>query len=145
VESQLNFDLELAASQSNDNPVYYIQYAHARICSVFRQMKEQSLVSEQINGLDNLGLLTSPYEKALIDRISKFPDLIINAAQSLETHILAHYLRDLANDFHTYYNAEKFIVDDVNLRDARLCLITATKQVLLNGLDLLAISAPEKM
>ncbi|MGB0495122.1 MAG: arginine--tRNA ligase [Kangiellaceae bacterium] len=145
VESQLNFDLELAASQSNDNPVYYIQYAHARICSVFRQLKEQSLVSEQLNGLENLNLLTSQYEKAIIDRISKFPELIKNASQTLETHMLAHYLRDLANDFHTYYNAEKFIVDDINLRDARLCLINATKQVLVNGLDLLAISAPEKM
>lgn len=145
VESQLNFDLELAASQSNDNPVYYIQYAHARICSVFRQMKEQSLTSDQVNGLENLNLLTSRYEKALIDRISKFPDLIKNAAHSLETHLVAHYLRDLANDFHTYYNAEKFIVDNADMRDARLCLITATKQVLVNGLDLLAISAPEKM
>jgi len=145
VESQLNFDLELAASQSNDNPVYYIQYAHARICSVFRQMKEQSLNSDQVNGLENLNLLTSRYEKALIDRISKFPDLIKNAAHSLETHLVAHYLRDLANDFHTYYNAEKFIVDNADMRDARLCLITATKQVLVNGLDLLAISAPEKM
>ena len=145
VESQLNFDLELAASQSNDNPVYYIQYAHARICSVFRQMTEQSLQSDQINGLEHLNLLTSDYEKAIIDRISKFSDLIKNAAQTLETHMLAHYLRDLANDFHTYYNAEKFIVDDSNLRDARLCLITATKQVIVNGLDLLAINAPEKM
>ncbi len=145
VESQLNFDLELAASQSNDNPVYYIQYAHARICSVFRQMKEQSLTSDQVNGLENLNLLTNRYEKALIDRLSKFPDLIKNAAHSLETHLVPHYLRDLANDFHTYYNAEKFIVDNADMRDARLCLITATKQVLVNGLDLLAISAPEKM
>jgi len=144
-ESQMTFDLELAASQTNENPVYYIQYAHARICSVFRQLEEQSIAYDQAMGLDNLDCLTLDYEKALIDRISKFPELVKNAARSLETHLIPHYLRELANDFHSYYNAEKFIVEDAKLRNARLCLVAATQQVLRNGLDLIAVSAPEKM
>jgi len=144
-ESQMTFDLKLAASQTNENPVFYIQYAHARICSVFRQLQEQNLTYEQTAGLNNLDLLTSDYEKALIDRLSKFPDLVKSAAQALETHMVAHYLRDLANDFHSYYNAEKFIVDAVEQRNARLSLIYAVKQVLVNGLNLLAVSAPVKM
>lgn len=144
-ESQMTFDLELAASQTNENPVYYIQYAHARICSVFRQLEEQNLEFDQAAGLQQLALLTSVYEKNIINRISKYPDLIKSAAQALETHMLAHYLRDLANDFHSYYNAEKFIVDDEALRNARFCLILAVKQVLTNGLELIAVSAPDKM
>jgi len=144
-ESQMTFDLELAASQTNENPVFYIQYAHARICSVFRQLREQELAFDEAQGLEALELLNNDYEKALIDRISKYPDLVKVAANALETHMVAHYLRELANDFHSYYNAEKFIVEDVKLRNARLCLITAVKQVLVNGLDLLAVSAPEKM
>ncbi|MDH5432556.1 MAG: arginine--tRNA ligase [Gammaproteobacteria bacterium] len=144
-ESQMTFDLELAASQSNDNPVYYVQYAHARICSVFRQLEEQSIKFSQSEGLANLDMLDKDSEKSLINRISKFPELIVSAAQNLETHLLAHYLRDLANDFHTYYNAEKFIQDDAQLTNARLCLILAVKQVISNGLGLLAVSAPEKM
>ncbi|MDH5629491.1 MAG: DALR anticodon-binding domain-containing protein, partial [Gammaproteobacteria bacterium] len=133
------------ASQSNDNPVYYVQYAHARICSVFRQLEEQSIKFSQSEGLANLNMLDKDSEKSLINRISKFPELIVSAAQNLETHLLAHYLRDLANDFHTYYNAEKFIQDDAQLTNARLCLILAVKQVISNGLGLLAVSAPEKM
>ncbi len=144
-ESQMTFDLELAASQTNENPVYYIQYAHARICSVFRQLQEQSITFDKNLGLEQLQCLTNDYEVALIDRLSKYPELIQSAATTLEPHIIAHYLRDLANDFHTYYNAEKFIVDDINLRNARLCLISAAKQVLLNGLSLLAVNAPEQM
>jgi len=144
-ESQMTFDLELAASKTNENPVFYIQYAHARICSVFRQLDEQNLAYEQKIGLDNLDQLNNDFEKALIDRMAKFPELVKFAAQSLETHTVAHYLRELANDFHSYYNAEKFIVDSVEQRNARLTLISAVKQVLTNGLDLLAVSAPEKM
>jgi arginyl-tRNA synthetase len=144
-ESQLNFDLELAINQSKDNPVYYIQYAHARICSVFKEIAEKSLDISQTNGLNHLSLLNNEYEKSIIDRLSKYHNLIQKAADSLEIHLLPHYLRDLANDFHTYYNAKKFIVKDTNLRDARLCLILATKQVIANGLRLLAIHAPEKM
>lgn len=144
-ESQMTFDLELAASQTNENPVFYIQYAHARICSVFRQLDEQSIQYDQTTGLNNLQTLTNDNEKALIDRLSKYPDLVKSAAQALETHLLAHYLRDLANDFHSYYNAEKFIVSDKALCNARLTLVCAVKQVLVNGLNLLAVSAPEKM
>ncbi|MET1255243.1 arginine--tRNA ligase [Aliikangiella maris] len=144
-ESQMTFDLELAASQTNDNPVYYIQYAHARICSVFRKLEEAGLQFDQQNGLEHLTQLTSDYEKALTDRLSKYPELVKFAARSLEAHTIAHYLRELANDFHSYYNAGKFIVDDAAERDARLCLISAVKQVLVNGLTLLGVSAPEKM
>ena len=144
-ESQMTFDLELAASQTNENPVFYIQYAHARICSVFRQLGEQNLAFNQTEGLQNLDKLNNEFEKALTDRVSKYPILIKSAANALETHMLAHYLRELANDFHSYYNAEKFIVEDVDQRNARLCLISAVKQVLVNGLALLGVSAPEKM
>lgn len=144
-ESQMTFDLELAASQTNENPVFYIQYAHARICSVFRQLIEQSLQYDQAEGLRNLDKLTNDFEKSLIDRMSKYPDIVKAAASALETHMVARYLRDLANDFHSYYNAEKFIVADSAHRNARLCLISATRQVLVNGLDLLAVNAPEKM
>ncbi|MGX5203087.1 arginine--tRNA ligase [Aliikangiella sp. IMCC44632] len=144
-ESQMTFDLELAASQTNENPVFYIQYAHARICSVYRQLAEQDITFDPANGRANLSLLNNDFEKALLDRVSKYPELIKSAAQALETHMLAHYLRELANDFHSYYNAEKFIVSDAALRDARLCLVTAAKQVLTNGLSILGVSAPEKM
>ncbi len=144
-ESQMTFDLELAASQTNENPVFYIQYAHARICSVFRQLQEQALTYDKQLGLDNLNLLTNDFEKALLDRITKFPEIVAAAANALETHMVAHYLRELANDFHSYYNAEKFIVESAELRNARLCLVNAAKQVLVNGLDLLAVNAPEKM
>lgn len=144
-ESQMTFDLELAASQTNENPVFYIQYAHARICAVFRQLQEQELTYEQSVGLANLNLLVNDFEKALLDRLTKFPEIVMVAANALETHLVAHYLRELANDFHSYYNAEKFIVESKEQRNVRLCLIEATKQVLVNGLDLLAVSAPEKM
>ncbi len=144
-ESQMTFDLKLAASQTNENPVFYIQYAHARICSVLRQLEEQNIIFSQEEGLNNLSLLVNDYEKSLIDRITKYPELVKTAASALETHMIAHYLRELANDFHSYYNAEKFIVDDSALRNARICLICATRQLLVNGLDLLGVSAPEKM
>ena len=145
-ESQMTFDLELAASQTKDNPVFYIQYAHARICSIFRKLPEADLSYDEKQGLTNLALLTNEYDKALIDRIAKFPDTLSSAAQSLETHMIAHYLRELANDFHILYNnVAKFNTLEPKLRDARLALLVAVKQVLCNGLDLLGVSAPESM
>jgi arginyl-tRNA synthetase len=141
----LDFDLDVARSRSNDNPVYYIQYAHARIASVFRQLDERSLTWDMRGGHDNLDLLTEPQEKALMTTLSRYPEVIDLAATNRAPQHLVHYLRDLANDFHTYYNAHAFIVDDEKLRDARLVLITATRIVIANGLELLGVSAPEKM
>jgi len=144
-EQHLDFDLELAKSQSNDNPVYYIQYAHARICSVMRQLAERGLDWNRDQGLANLGLLEQPQEQALIAAITAYPDLLEAAARAREPHQVAHYLRDLAHAVHSYYNAHAFIVDDHPLRDARLSLILSARQVLRNGLDLLGITAPESM
>jgi arginyl-tRNA synthetase len=144
-DSQLVFDIDLARSQSNDNPVYYIQYAHARVCSVMRQLAERGLTWNRDNGLAHLPRLNNEHEAALMAELTRYPEIVEAAAQNLEPHLLAQYLRELANSLHTYYHAHAFIVDDVDLRDARLCLIVATRQVLRNGLDLLGVSAPEKM
>ena len=144
-EQHLDFDLELAKSQSNENPMYYIQYAHARVCSVLRQLDEKGFSYDQENGITNLDKLTESHEQSLMTTLSKFKELVENAALNHEPHQLAHYLRDLANDFHTYYNAHQFIVDDEAIRNSRIALITVTKQVLQNGLGLLGVSAPEKM
>ncbi len=144
-EQHMDFDLELAKSQSNENPVYYIQYAHARICSVFRQLTEKSLNHDISLGEQHLSLLNTPHELALIDQLGRYPEIIQTSAQLYEPHTLANYLRTLANDFHAYYNAHAFIVEDNNLCNARLNLILATQQTLRNGLALLGVSAPEKM
>jgi arginyl-tRNA synthetase len=144
-EQHMDFDLDLAKSQSADNPVYYIQYAHARVHSVMRQLADRGMTWEREAGLQHLHLLQEPHEKALLQRMNRFPEVVENAALAHEPHQLAHYLRELANDLHTYYNAHKFIVEEAGLRDARLCLINATRQVLANGLGLLGVSAPETM
>ena len=144
-DQHLDFDLDVAKSESNDNPVYYIQYAHARIASVFRQLEERSLAWDAANGRANLGLLTEPQEQALLRSLTRYPEIIELAANNRAPQHLVHYLRDLANDFHTYYNAHVFIVDDAALRDARLCLITATRTIIANGLTILGVSAPEAM
>jgi len=144
-DQHLDFDLELAKSHSNDNPVYYIQYAHARIASVFRQLEEKSLVFDAGNGRGNMASLTEPQEKALMTSLSRYPEVILLAANNLAPQHLVHFLRDLANDFHTYYNAHAFIVDDAALRNARLTLILATRIVIANGLTILGVTAPEKM
>lgn len=144
-EQHLDFDLELAKSKSNENPMYYIQYAHARVCSVFRQLDEKKVTYDQEHGLNNLDKLSESHEQALMTTLSKFADLVETAALNHEPHQVANYLRDLANDFHTYYNAHQFIVDDEAIRNSRLALVTATKQVLKNGLNLLGVSAPDEM
>jgi arginyl-tRNA synthetase len=144
-EQHMDFDLDLAKSQSNDNPVFYVQYAHARIYSVFRQMKEKGFSHDPANGNRNLARLTEPHELALIQRLARYPELLESAARDREPHQLAYYLRELAYDFHTYYGAHTFLVEDAALRDARLNLIVATRQVLANGLKLLGVSAPESM
>ena len=144
-EQHMDFDLDLAKSQSSDNPVYYVQYAHARIASVFRQLGEKGLQWDPEEGAASLEALQEAHEQALMTRLSSYPEVVENAALSHEPHLLTHYLRDLANDFHTYYNAHTFIVDDTRLRNARLNLIRAAQQVIANGLGLLGVSAPESM
>lgn len=140
-DQHLDFDLDLAKSQSNDNPVYYIQYAHARISSVMRQLEEKGLTP----GEADLNLLTDSHENELITQLARYPELLKNAAIAMEPHQIANYLRELATQFHTYYNAQQFIVDDESLRNARISLCLATQQVLKNGLTLLGVSAPEHM
>ncbi|MGB5256644.1 MAG: arginine--tRNA ligase [Woeseiaceae bacterium] len=144
-DQHLDFDLDVAKSQSNDNPVYYIQYAHARVASVFRQLDEKSLQWDRSNGQKQLAGLVEPQEKALMTSLSRYSEVVELAANNRAPQHLVHYLRDLANDFHTYYNAHAFIVDDAALRDARLFLVAATRTVIANGLGILGVSAPEKM
>jgi arginyl-tRNA synthetase len=140
-DSQLVFDIDLAKSQSNDNPVYYIQYAHARISTVLLQWggERSTLLSADFLVLD------SEYETALLQRLIDFPQVIETAADDLAPHLVAFYLKELAADFHSYYNASRFLVDDEKVKLARLALIAAVAQVLKNGLALLGVSAPEKM
>jgi arginyl-tRNA synthetase len=144
-DQHLDFDLDVAKSQSNDNPVYYIQYAHARVASVFRQLEEKSLQRDDKTGRAQLSVLVEPQEKALMTSLSRYPEVVELAANNRAPQHLVHFLRDLANDFHTYYNAHAFIVDDVALRNARLYLVAATQVVIANGLGILGVSAPEKM
>ena len=144
-EQHMDFDLDLAKSQSNDNPVYYIQYAHARICSVLAQLTEKELAHDIENGFQHLNLLTEKHETELISKLDAYTDIVHKAAFNAEPHLLVHYLRELANLLHSYYNAHQFINDDNNLHDARFNLIIATRQVLKNGLTLLGVSAPTKM
>ena len=144
-EQHLDFDLELAKSHSNDNPVYYIQYAHARVCSVMRQLVEKGYAYDAAQGRASLARLVEPHELALLTSLSRYPEVVELAALQRAPHALVHYLRDLANDFHTYYNAHTFIVEDASLRDARLTLVLGLKQVIVNGLALLGVSAPESM
>jgi len=144
-EQHMDFDLDLAKSQSNDNPLYYIQYAHARVCSVLRQMAEKGFSHDIPAGLKNLARLSEQHEQDLMRTLSRYPEVVEGAALTHEPHQLAHYLRELANDFHTYYNAHQFLVDEAGLRDARLSLIVAARQVIANGLALLGVSAPESM
>jgi arginyl-tRNA synthetase len=144
-DSQLVFDIDLARSQSNDNPVYYIQYAHARVCSVLRQAPEKGFTIDLQDGLANLSRMDNEHEQILLTELSKYPELIDAAAANLEPHLVAAWLRELANAFHTYYNSHQFLVEDAALRNARLALVVATRQVLKNGLALLGLSAPEKM
>ncbi|MDA8384449.1 MAG: arginine--tRNA ligase [Betaproteobacteria bacterium] len=140
-DQHLDFDLDLAKSQSNENPVYYIQYAHARIASVFEQWG---------GAIEDLGdapieRLASPYERALGARLAQYPETVASAAKELAPHLVAYYLKELAAEFHSYYNAEQFLVSDEATRHARLALIGAVRVVLASGLSLLGVSAPQKM
>jgi arginyl-tRNA synthetase len=142
-EQHLDFDLDLARSQSNDNPVYYLQYAHARIHSVLGQAGEQ--FPGQQDGPVNHALLTEPDERELLKTLALYPQTLAHAAENMEPHLLGHYLRELANQFHGYYSRHTFLVPDGELRKARLRLVLAIRQILRNGLNLLGVSAPEQM
>jgi arginyl-tRNA synthetase len=140
-DSDFVFDVDLALAQTDENPVYYVQYAHARVCSVFSQW-----------GGDTASLPTAPLdalngerELSLAKRLGEFPDLLRTAAEELAPHAIAFYLRELAGEFHSYYNAERILVEDEAARTARLALCAAVRQVLANGLALLGVSAPERM
>ncbi len=145
VDSQLTFDIDLARSQTNENPVYYIQYAHARICSVLRKLADEGVERGLNECVGDLSILTLDEEKEIANQLAKYPELVANAAAQREPHHVAHYLRDLAGLFHTYYNAHKVLVEDTALRDARVSLYLAVRQVIANGLSLLGVSAPEEM
>jgi arginyl-tRNA synthetase len=137
--------MQLATSRSNENPVYYIQYAHARVCSVLRQMREKGFEHDEARGRASLAALVEPHEQALLATMSRFPEVVESAAQQRAPHVLVHYLRELATDFHAYYNAHQFLVPEAELRDARIVLIRGLRQVVCNGLGLLGVSAPEAM
>ena len=144
-DQHMDFDLDLAKSESSDNPVYYIQYAHARICSVFRQLTEKNMTHDAAAGDASLEALTESHEQDLMVAISRYPEIVETAARTHDPHHIGHYLRDLANAFHTYYNAHVFLSDSSHIRNARLNLISATRQVLANGLELMGVSTPESM
>ncbi|XKE44975.1 arginine--tRNA ligase [Halomonas organivorans] len=144
-DSQLTFDIDLARSQSNDNPVYYVQYAHARVCSMLRRAEGQDQPFDHALAMGSLGRLEADQEKALMNRLARYPEAVAHAAESREPQQIAQYLLDLAGEFHTCYNAVKVMVEDDALRNARMALFLAARQVLRNGLDLMGVGAPEEM
>ena len=146
-DQHMDFDLDLAKSKSNENPVYYIQYAHARCCGVFNKVSERGLAFHLIKeeGIQNLGLLTQENEADLAQKLSQFPEMVATAARNFEPHLIAYYLKELAHQLHSYYNSTQIAVEDQALSAARLVLLDAVRVVLANGLTLLGVSAPERM
>ena len=144
-DQHLEFDLELATQKSNDNPVYYVQYAHARIASVMRQLQEKQLSFEPAQAAQQLDSLDSELEREILKLLARFPDMLSSAAQQLAPQLIVHYLRELAEHYHRYYNSSVFLLEDDAQRNARLYLNLAVRQVLRNGLDLLGVNAPDEM
>jgi arginyl-tRNA synthetase len=140
-DTEFVFDVDLALQQNDENPVFYVQYAHARICSILTQWSGQASDLHEVD----LSLLQSKASDHLLRRLAEYPEILTDAAADLAPHALAFYLRDLAGDFHTFYNADRVLVDDAALKLARLALLSATRQVLENGLKVLGVSAPTKM
>jgi arginyl-tRNA synthetase len=144
-DTEFVFDVDLALKQNDENPVFYVQYAHARICSVLAKAPMPLGPDEEALHAADLSLLNAPTEAALMLRLAAWPDMLVRAADDLAPHDVAFYLRDLAGAFHTYYNAERVLVEDAALATARMALLAATRQVLRNGLTLLGVSAPRSM
>jgi arginyl-tRNA synthetase len=145
-DTEFTFDVDLAQSRSDENPVYYVQYAHARICSVLAQADERGCGLDEAGALSvDLSPLTAPRELALLQRLAAWPDVVKTAADELAPHQIAFALKEVGADFHAFYNAERVLVDEAPVRNARLALLLATRQVLRNGLALLGVSAPERM
>ena len=144
-DTEFVFDIDLALKQNDENPVYYVQYAHARICSVINEWKSRFTEDEAMLPQADLSPLTSERAMALLQKLAEFPDMLSHAADELAPHAVAFYLRDLAGEFHSFYNAERVLVDDKALRVARIALLAATRQVLENGLATIGVSAPVKM
>jgi Arginyl-tRNA synthetase len=140
-DTEYIFDVDLALAKNNDNPVYYVQYAHARICRVFEEWQGEAASLADAS----LAPLTAPHELSLMQRLAEYPEVIAAAAQELSPHLVVHYLTTLAGDFHAWYNAEKFLVDDAGTKHARLALADACRITIVNGLALLGVSAPETM
>jgi arginyl-tRNA synthetase len=143
-DTEFVFDVDLALKQNDENPVFYVQYAHARICSVVRQFTDNGGDENSLAGA-NLALLTAPSEAALMRQLAEFPAMLAGAAATLAPHDVAFYLRDVAGAFHSYYGAERFLVEDGELARARLALLVATRQVIRNALSVLGVSAPDRM
>ena len=143
-EQHLDFDLELAKAESNDNPVYYVQYAHARISSLIKKMGEEGL-KHKMSSISDLSILTEDNERALLVLLSRYPEIVELASVNRAPQNIVHYLRSLSADFHSYYNAHKMLVDDRKLRNARISLALGIRQVLYNGLTLLGVNAPDRM
>jgi arginyl-tRNA synthetase len=141
-DSEFTFDVDLALKQNDENPVFYVQYAHARICSVIRNFVEQG---GTLDSAADLSLLTAPTEAALMLKLAEFPSILANAAAGLAPHDLTFYLRDIAGAFHSYYAAERVLVADAALARARIALLLATRQVIRNALAVLGVSAPQRM
>jgi arginyl-tRNA synthetase len=146
-DTEFVFDVDLALKQNDENPVFYVQYAHARICSVIQQFVERGGQADVLDTLAtaDLARLTAPTELALMRTLAEFPELLAGAAADLAPHLVAFYLRDVAGSFHSYYAAERVLVDDAELARARLALLVATRQVIRNALGVLGVSAPERM
>ena len=144
-DQHLDFDLDVAKSQTKDNPVYYLQYAHARVQSMLKKAEEDGVSVSLDNGRAQLGLLELAKEQALMRELSRYPEIIELAANNRAPQTLVHYLRDLASEFHSWYNDHRFLKDPDDLRDARLVLSVAVRTVIANGLGILGVSAPESM
>jgi len=144
-DTEFVFDIDLALKQNDENPVYYVQYAHARICTILSDWKERYAGDVSKAAQADLSPLSSDRAMALLNKLAEFPEMLAHAADELAPHAVAFYLRDLAGEFHSFYNAERVLVDEEKERTARIALLAATRQVLENGLATIGVSAPRKM
>ena len=144
-DQPLEFDVELAKSRANENPVYYVQYAHARVASLLKQLAARGCAFDRAEGLDNIGALTGEHEQPLLRMLTSYPEIVEQAATNRAPHSVVHYLRELAHAFHTYYNAQQLIVPESKIRNARIALALGVQQVIRNGLTLVGVSSPDTM